>query len=181
MENLLKAVNVSEADYVKVVKVQLIDVARTWWLAEEAKAQAPHTWKQFSDGFFERFFPESAQKDLEEKFIALKQWDRYVDVNAAEFLRLSHFAPYMVATEKKRVKRFQQGLHVDTQMYLIPQRLKTYSEVLDAARDLERLQGKKNRSKTSQNAPKRHLQQAAGKGGPQAKRPFSSSSRIIGK
>ena len=72
MENLLEAANVPIVDYVKVVKVQLTDIARTWWLTEEAKIQVSHTWKQFSDGFFERFFPESAQKDLEEKFIALK-------------------------------------------------------------------------------------------------------------
>ena len=37
VENLLEAANVPVADYVKVVKVQLTDVARTWWLAEEAK------------------------------------------------------------------------------------------------------------------------------------------------
>ena len=41
-------------------------------LAEEAKTQVPHTWKQFSDGFFEKFFPELAQKDLEERFISLE-------------------------------------------------------------------------------------------------------------
>ena len=73
VENLLEVANVPATDYVKVVRVQLTDVARTWWLAEVAKTQAPHTWKQFSDGFFKRFFPESAQKDLEERFIALKQ------------------------------------------------------------------------------------------------------------
>ena len=142
------------------------------WLAEEAKTQAPYTLKKFSDGFFERFFPELAQKDLEERFIALKQWDRSVDVYATEFLRLSRFAPYMVADEEKRAKRFQQGLNVDTQMFLAPQRLKSYSLVLDAARDLERLQGKKNRSKAPQNPPKRPFPQAVGRGGPLAKRPF---------
>jgi transposase InsO family protein len=172
MENLLEAANVPAADYVKVVKVQLTDIARTWWQTEEAKSAVPRTWKQFTDGFFERFFPESAQKDLEEKFIALKQWDRPVDVYAAEFLRLSRFAPYMVADEEKRAKRFQQGLQVDTQMFLAPQRLKTYSLVLDAARDLERLQGKKNRSKPHQNQQaKRPFPQATGTGIPPAKRP----------
>ena len=43
----------------------------------------------------------------------------------------------MVADEKKRVSRFQQGLRVDIQMLLIPHQQKTYSQVLSIARDVE--------------------------------------------
>ena len=64
----------------------------------------------------------------------------------------------MVATEEERAKRFQDGLQLDTQMYLTPMRLKTLSDVLDAARDLERLQVKKNRGKAPQQAQKRPFQ-----------------------
>ena len=60
-----------------------------------------------------------------------------MDEFAAEFLRLSRFAPYMVADEEKRATRFQQGLRVDIQMLLIPHQLRTYSQVLSIARDVE--------------------------------------------
>ena len=71
MENLLEGANVPEVDRVKMVKLRFTDVARSWWLAEEAKLQAPITWKQLSDGFFERFFLKTTKKDMEEQFIAL--------------------------------------------------------------------------------------------------------------
>ena len=70
---------------------------------------------------------------MEEQFIRLQQWNQSVDEYAAEFLRLSRFAPYMVANEEKRASRFQQGLRVDIQMLLIPHQLKTYSQVLTIA------------------------------------------------
>ena len=57
---------------------------------------------------------------MEEQFIRLQQRNWSVDEYAAEFLRLSRFAPYMVADEEKRASRFQQGLKMDVQMYLIP-------------------------------------------------------------
>jgi len=44
-----------------------------------------------------------------------------VDEYAVEFLRLSRFAPYMVIDEEKWASRFQQGLKMDVQMFLIPQ------------------------------------------------------------
>ena len=82
------------------------DVARTWWLAEEARLEKPVTWDTFSKSFYSRFFPATAQKDMEEQFIRLQQWNKSVDEYAAEFLRLSRFAPYMVTDEEKRASRF---------------------------------------------------------------------------
>jgi len=51
---------------VEVAKIQLRDVSRTWWLAEEATLEKPITCDQFSKGFYERLFPIIAQKEIEE-------------------------------------------------------------------------------------------------------------------
>ena len=99
MTNFLEAANIPAADHVKVVKIQLKDIARSWWLAEEAKQHGQLTWKQFSDGFYERFFPQRTKQEMGEKFLRLKQWDKTVDQYAAEFQRLSRFAPNMVKEE----------------------------------------------------------------------------------
>ena len=53
--------------------VQLTDIAQTWWQVEEAKLTEPVTWKQFTDGFYERFFPQSVQKEMEDQFMKLQQ------------------------------------------------------------------------------------------------------------
>ena len=90
-----------------MVKIQLRDVARTWWLAEEARLEKPISWNQFLKSFYERFFPKTAQGEMEEQFIRLQQKDRIIDEYAAEFLRLSRFVPYKVADEENRASRFQ--------------------------------------------------------------------------
>jgi len=75
-----------------VVKVQLTDVARTWWLAEEERLKPPIAWEQFIDSFYERFFHKTAQKEMKKQFINLQQGSRSIDEYAAEFSRLSRFA-----------------------------------------------------------------------------------------
>ena len=116
--NLLRAARVPEADQVEVIKVQLTDVARTWWLAEE-RLEEPVTLEQFTDGFYERFFSRTARREMEQQFINLRQQGRIVDEYATEFLRLSQFAPYMVAEEEDRAYQFQQGLELDIQKFLV--------------------------------------------------------------
>ena len=69
----------------------------------------------------------------------MEQNHRIVDEYAAKFLRLSRFAASVVATEEDRAERFQCGLRFDIQMLLAPHQLKTYSEVLTAARRVERI------------------------------------------
>jgi hypothetical protein len=73
MVNLLEGANIPAADQVKVVKVQLTDVARSWWLAEEMNIEGPVTWNQFSDRFLERFFPKDAKRQMQKQFMNLKQ------------------------------------------------------------------------------------------------------------
>jgi len=112
-ENLLVAARVPEADRVDVVKNQLSRVARTWWLAEESRLLRPVSWKTFSEVFLAKFFPDTVKTEMEQKFINLRQAEKIVDMYAAEFSRLSRFAPYMVSTAENRARRFQQGLHLE--------------------------------------------------------------------
>jgi len=178
--DLLNAARVPPENQVEVAKIQLKDIARTWWLAEEARLEKPVTWDTFSKSFYSRFFPVTAQEDMEEQFIRLRQGSRSVDEYAAEFLRLSRFAPYMVADEEKRASRFQQGLQMDLQVFLVPQQLKTYSEVLTIAREVERVLEKKKENQMRSQARKRPLElmdeEDADRAtqGPMMKRPFQT-------
>ena len=51
--NLLKAAWIPEENQLEVAKIQLKNVARTWWLAEEARLGKPITWDQFSKSFYD--------------------------------------------------------------------------------------------------------------------------------
>ena len=48
---LLKAAMISHENQVEMVKIQLNDVARTWWLAEKAGLERAISWDQFSKSF----------------------------------------------------------------------------------------------------------------------------------
>ena len=103
----MKATQIPDENQIEVAKIQLKDVARTWWLAEDARLGKPITWDQFLKSFYKRFFPVIDQKEMEEQFIRLQQRNRTVDEYAAEFLRLSQFTPYMMADEENQANRFQ--------------------------------------------------------------------------
>ena len=47
--DLLKAARIPDENQVEVAKIQLKDVARTWWLAEEERLEKPITLDQFSN------------------------------------------------------------------------------------------------------------------------------------
>ena len=66
MTNLLNAARISKADQVEVVRIQQIDMARTWWLAEEERLEQPIAWEKFMDSFNERFFSITASREMEQ-------------------------------------------------------------------------------------------------------------------
>jgi hypothetical protein len=173
MVNLLEGANIPAVDQVKVVKVQLTDVARSWWLAEEMNIEGPVTWKQFSDRFLERFFPKDARRQMQKQFMNLKQWDRSVDIYAAEFIRLSRFAPLLVADEEEKANHFRQGLKHEIQKLMASQPMDTYSQVLTAARRVELELGIDNRAQQKQG--KRPFNQVGQGQNQPAKRPFQQS------
>ena len=77
---------------------------------------------------------------MEEQIIRMQQYNISVDEYAIRFLNAS----YMVEDEEKRDSTFQWELKMDIKMLLIPQQLKTYSQVLIIAREVERRLDKKN-------------------------------------
>jgi len=44
----MKAAQILDENQMEVAKIQLKDVARTWWLAEKVRLEKPITWDQFS-------------------------------------------------------------------------------------------------------------------------------------
>ena len=67
----------------------------------------------------------------------LMQRDRTVEEYAAEFIRLSRFAPRLVEDEEDKGNHFQQGLKPKIRKFLTSQQLDTYSQVLTAARKVD--------------------------------------------
>ena len=55
MINLLNAAHVPNDNQVEVIKTQLIDMARTLWIAEEERLEKPVAWEKFPENFYEQF------------------------------------------------------------------------------------------------------------------------------
>lgn len=72
MENLLKAARVPDIDIVNFIKIQLMEVARTWWQIEGDRLEQPINWENFTRIFYKWFFPKIALRELEQQFINLK-------------------------------------------------------------------------------------------------------------
>lgn len=73
MENLLKAARIPKENQVEVVYIQLTNVARTWWLAEEIKYHEPLTWEKFMEAFHTRIFPIETGNEEEVFGVATKR------------------------------------------------------------------------------------------------------------
>ena len=58
----------------------------------------------------EKYFPQFLQDRMELQFLELKQGDMSVVEYERKFAELARFVPTYIDTDRKRAKRFQQGL-----------------------------------------------------------------------
>ena len=130
----MKAARVPEDERIDVVSIQLTDLAHIWWTNEaERLGPGPIYWDTFAEAFLEKFFPTTARYEMERRFLNLVQGNRSVDEYAAEFTRLSRFAPAHVATEEKRAEKFKMGLDTTILEHVVSLPLEYYDGVLKAA------------------------------------------------
>ncbi|XP_020243711.1 uncharacterized protein LOC109821969 [Asparagus officinalis] len=178
MDRLLRAAKIPDEDRVDIVQLQLSNIARTWWDAEEEKLPKPVSWETFQESFLEAFFPKIARLEMHRRFVMLRQRASTVeaffpkiarlemhrqfvmlrqrastvDEYAAEFAKLSRFAPGMVSNEVDKGQRFMQGLNFEIQTQIYSQKgVETYTDVLEAARKAEQLIGIMNSVKRGAN------------------------------
>ena len=87
--------------------------------------------------FNEKYLPPIVQEKREDDFIKLRQGTLSVAEYETQFTKLSKFAPELIATEQRRVRRFVQGLNVEIQEALAAAQINTFSEVLEKAQRIE--------------------------------------------
>ncbi|XP_071901271.1 uncharacterized protein [Coffea arabica] len=73
----------------------------------------------------------------EDDFIRCKQGAMSVAEYEVQFTKLSRFAPELIATEQRRVRRFVQGLNVELQESLAAVRIDTFAEAVERAQRVE--------------------------------------------
>ena len=119
---------------------QLEGAARAWWNVIRNKwerDQTPRTWINFVREFNEKFLPPLVQEKREDDFIKLRQGTLSVAEYETRFTKLSTYAPELVATERKRIRRFIQGLNLEIQDALAAAQIETFSDALEKAQRVE--------------------------------------------
>ncbi|XP_058217513.1 uncharacterized protein LOC131328604 [Rhododendron vialii] len=155
IRKLFNALKITEDDLrVNIVAVQLTGEANEWWesvlesrkdarRATRTVAQVNEpdvenlTWAEFETLFEEQYFPETSREQLRDQFEKLEQGGMTVSEYAQKFQSLSRFAPELVATEERKCRRFEKGLHNTVRRMVMVQRKTKYAEVVECARSIE--------------------------------------------
>nr|XP_027120539.1 uncharacterized protein LOC113737513 [Coffea arabica] len=101
------------------------------------REQTPRTWVNFMRDFNAKYFPPLVQEKKEDEFIRLRQGTQSVAEYESQFTRLSKFAPELILTEQRRVRRFIQGLNVEIQKDLAVAQINIFSDAVEKALRVE--------------------------------------------
>ncbi|XP_027169537.1 uncharacterized protein LOC113769273 [Coffea eugenioides] len=138
--DIFAALNYTEERQVTFAVFQFERAARSWWNVVRIKwerNQTPWTWANLVREFNEKYFPPLIQEKREDDFVRLQQGNLSVAEYETQFTRLSKFALELVMTERKRVRRFVQGLNVEIQEALAVVQIDTFVEALEKSQRVE--------------------------------------------
>ncbi|KAJ6807619.1 uncharacterized protein M6B38_169275 [Iris pallida] len=99
VQRSLELAEVPRALWVTSAASQFFDIALTWYRTDPRASVRGLSWEDFRKLFKEKFYPDVAVSALEGQFASLEQGSSSVDEYAAEFFRLSRFAPSLVQDE----------------------------------------------------------------------------------
>ncbi|XP_071917185.1 uncharacterized protein [Coffea arabica] len=119
---------------------QFEGAARSWWNLIRVnwdRNHTPRTWANFTREFNAKFLPPLIQEKREDDFIKCRQGAVSVAEYEIQFTKLFRFAPELVATEQRRIRRFVQRLNVKIQEGLATVRIDTFADAVERAQRVE--------------------------------------------
>jgi hypothetical protein len=143
-EDLADAVRCTDSQKVDYAGLKLEGEARFWWKAtkmgitEELGQGVPIPWERFKREFNDRFFPRTQRQQCAREFQDLKQGNMTVERYAAEFQKLSRYAPYLIPDEETKAERFRDGLSARIRERIIYLNITSYVEMVHTATLAER-------------------------------------------
>ena len=136
--NLMQCIPEEKFDY--VVSLLQGDAYAWWETIPDSTAQPPVlTWNDFLREFHDAYVPEVYKDQKEKEFLELQHGNRLVVEYEVQFNQLSHYAPHMIATEKKKCTRFESELRFTIRNRITQTDLESYSKLKAAAIRSEKL------------------------------------------
>ncbi|XP_027174577.1 uncharacterized protein LOC113774220 [Coffea eugenioides] len=140
ISDIFATLDYTETRKVTFASFQFEGAARSWWNLIKDKwdrDRTPSTWATFTREFNAKFLPPLVQEKREDDFIKCKQGAMSVAEYETNFTKLARYAPDLIATEQRRIRRFVQGLNVEIQEGLATAQISTYSDAVEKAQRFE--------------------------------------------
>ncbi|XP_050263907.1 uncharacterized protein LOC126708134 [Quercus robur] len=142
MENFFDVIGCTKVQKVSFASFMLKGEAEHWWRSTKKtvplKEDEILTWTIFLDAFHEKYFPKSIRDEKEVEFMELIQGNKTVLQYEAKFTELSRFSLHIVVDDVRKAKKFQIGLQPSIRTRMAALRLKTYSEVVETTKVVEK-------------------------------------------
>ncbi|XP_028068902.1 uncharacterized protein LOC114271486 [Camellia sinensis] len=132
VEKLFEVFPCIEAQKVQLAAYTLEDEARRWWMLTRT-IHPGLAWDRFLELFYDKYIPQSVRDKKVIEFETLRQGNKTVAEYEAQFAELARFAPHMVDTDYKKVRKFEVGLRSAILDKVNILKLPTYVDVLERA------------------------------------------------
>ncbi|CAH2812573.1 MAG: Cysteine synthase (EC, partial [uncultured Caballeronia sp.] len=138
--DIFSALDYTEDRQISFASFQFEGPARAWWNMIRTKWEVemiPRTWPRFLREFNAKYLPPIVQERREEAFLRCRQGTQSVAEYETQFTKLARYAPELVGTEQRRIRKFIHGLNVELQEGLATTRVETFGEAIEMAQRLE--------------------------------------------
>ena len=137
LEHIFRHIACTDAQKVLCTEFMSIEAAGHWWESvsrtKTEEQQCNLTWEQFKEEVMAKYFPQVLRDFKESEFLHLRQGNRLLTNYERQFKQLSRYAPYLVDTEVKKIRRFENGLHPEIGMIIMSYSFTSYCEMLEMA------------------------------------------------
>ncbi|XP_022897718.1 uncharacterized protein LOC111411415 [Olea europaea var. sylvestris] len=137
LERILRHIACTDAQKVLCAEFMFVGAASHWWESvlrtRTEEQQRDLTWEQFKDEVMAKYFPQALRDFKESEFLQLRQGKLSLIDYERQFEQLSRYAPHLVDTEVKKIRRFENGLRPEIGMIIKSHRFTSYREMLERA------------------------------------------------
>ncbi|XP_022854046.1 uncharacterized protein LOC111375453 [Olea europaea var. sylvestris] len=137
LERIFRHIACTDAQKVLCAEFMLIGAASHWWESVSRtrieEQQCNLTWEQFKDEVMAKYFPQALRDFKESEFLQLRQENMSLTDYERQFEKLSRYAPHLVDTEVKKIRRFENGLRPEISMIIMSHRFTLSREMLESA------------------------------------------------
>ena len=167
-EKIFEVLQTPAAEKVGLATFQLKGDAEYWWRSARqimTANQVVVTWDSFKRAFLEKYFPETARDDMEEKFLRLRQGTMTVGEYAARLETLSKYFRFFQeqVNEAYLCNRFLMGLRNEIEESVRPLGIRNFRQLIEKAREVEAMKNRRSNRQDS-GGPIRSGQKQSGKG-----------------